>query len=58
ATLMIGDRLDTDIQGAQAAGLPAALVFTGVTSPAILAASAIQPEGIYDDLPALMAAWS
>ena len=56
-TLMIGDRLDTDIQGAQEAGLQAALVFTGVTSPAILAASAIKPEGVYDDLPALMAAW-
>ena len=58
STLMIGDRLDTDIQGAQDAGLPAALLFTGVTSPAILAASAIQPEGVFDDLPALMAAWA
>ena len=57
-TLMIGDRLDTDIQGAQAAGLQAALVFTGVTNAAILAASDIQLEGIYDDLPALMAAWA
>jgi 4-nitrophenyl phosphatase len=57
STLMIGDRLDTDIQGAQEVGLQAALVFTGVTNAAILAASDIQPEGVYADLPALMAAW-
>jgi HAD superfamily hydrolase (TIGR01457 family) len=56
-TLMIGDRLDTDILGAQQAGLPAALVLTGVTTPEILAASDIQPDDVYDDLPALMAAW-
>lgn len=55
--LMIGDRLDTDIQGAQKAGLRAALVLTGVTSPDGLAASDIVPDGVYEDLPALMAAW-
>jgi HAD superfamily hydrolase (TIGR01450 family) len=33
-TLMIGDRLDADIGGAQAAGLDAALVLTGATSHA------------------------
>src|SRR5262249_57141768 len=32
-TLMIGDRLDTDIAGAKAAGLASALVLTGVTTP-------------------------
>jgi len=58
ATLMIGDRLNTDIQGAQKAGFPAALVLTGVTSREALAASDMQPDGVYDDLPALMAAWS
>ncbi len=56
-TLMIGDRLDTDIEGAQVAGLKAALVYTGVTSPEILAASTIKPDGIYADLSALMGAW-
>lgn len=30
-TLMVGDRLDTDIAGARAAGLPSALVLTGVS---------------------------
>jgi glycerol 3-phosphatase-2 len=29
--LMVGDRLDTDIEGARAAGLPSLLVMTGVT---------------------------
>jgi HAD superfamily hydrolase (TIGR01450 family) len=32
--LAIGDRLDTDLKGARAAGMPGLLVFTGVSSPA------------------------
>lgn len=55
--LMIGDRLDTDILGAQGAGLRAALVLTGVTTREVLVASDVVPDGIYEDLPALMAAW-
>jgi glycerol-1-phosphatase len=31
-TLMVGDRLDSDVEGARAAGLDAAIVLTGVTS--------------------------
>jgi len=31
--LVIGDRLDTDIEGANAAGLPSLMVLTGVTGP-------------------------
>ncbi|KAB8143304.1 HAD-IIA family hydrolase [Chloroflexia bacterium SDU3-3] len=56
-TLTVGDRLDTDIAGASAAGLATALVMTGVTSPAALAASPLQPDAVYADLPALLAAW-
>jgi 4-nitrophenyl phosphatase len=56
-TLVIGDRLDTDIAGAHAAGLASALVFTGVTTPEILKQSAIQPDAVYADLPAMVAAW-
>ena len=56
-TLMIGDRLDTDIAGARAAGLASALVFTGVTTPESLAGDPIQPDAVYADLPALVAAW-
>src|SRR5690606_8013921 len=40
-TLMIGDRLDTDIVGAQRAGLRTALVLTGSTSPAEAATSQV-----------------
>lgn len=37
--LAIGDRLDTDIRGATAAGIDSLLVLTGVTSPDILVAA-------------------
>lgn len=57
SALMIGDRLDTDIEGAQKAGLRAALVLTGVTSRGELATNAVVPDGVYEGLPALMAAW-
>ncbi|MBE2269443.1 MAG: HAD-IIA family hydrolase [Anaerolinea sp.] len=53
-TLMIGDRLDTDIDGAKAAGLQTALVLTGVTTRAELDASPGQPDGVYDGLPELL----
>jgi glycerol-1-phosphatase len=37
--LMVGDRLDTDIEGARAAGIPSLLVLTGVTGLAELVAA-------------------
>ena len=58
-TLMIGDRLDTDILGAQQSGLRAAAVLTGVTSEAELNAPGqpIKPDAVYADLFVLRAIW-
>lgn len=56
-TLMIGDRLDTDIVGARSAGIHAAMVLTGVSTEAEAEANAVKPDGIFADLPTLIAAW-
>ncbi|EFO79923.1 HAD family hydrolase [Oscillochloris trichoides DG-6] len=55
-TLMVGDRLDTDIAGAHTAGMRTALVLTGVTRREDLGADP-QPDLVVDDLPALLAHW-
>jgi 4-nitrophenyl phosphatase len=52
-TLMIGDRLNTDIVGAARLGIQTALVLTGISSEDELAASPVKPDFIYPDLPAL-----
>jgi 4-nitrophenyl phosphatase len=58
-TLMLGDRLDTDIAGAQAAGLRTALLLTGVATRAAAAApGATVPDAIFAGLPDLLAAWT
>lgn len=56
-TLVIGDRYDTDIVGALRAGLPAAMVLTGVSTAAEAAQGPLQPSAIFSDLPAVLAAW-
>lgn len=56
-TLMVGDRLDTDIDGAHDARLPTALVLTGVSSAAELAGRVPKPDAVFADLPALLHAW-
>ena len=54
-TLMVGDRLDSDLGGAAAAGLEAAIVLTGVTSrDAAMAAADPAPVTVADDLYALV----
>ncbi len=47
-TILVGDRLLTDIAMARAAGMASALVLTGATSAADLAASEIRPDFILD----------
>jgi len=55
APLAVGDRLDTDIEGARAAGIPALVVLTGVTDAAQLLACPPhrRPDYVGRDLGAL-----
>jgi glycerol-1-phosphatase len=55
APLVIGDRLDTDIEGANAAGLPSLMVLTGVNTArdAVYAQPAHRPTYIGHDLRSL-----
>lgn len=55
--LMIGDRLETDILGAQRAGMPTALVLTGITSAEQALADPIQADGVFESLTGIQAAW-
>jgi len=52
-TVMVGDRLDTDILSGQRAGLRTALVLTGVSQREHLAVSEVLPDYVFADLPAL-----
>jgi len=56
-TLVIGDRLDTDILGGLRLGMPTALVLSGITQADELPSSPIHPDVVFDDLAALVQAW-
>lgn len=53
-TLMIGDRLETDIAGAKKVGIKTALMLSGVSNQQDL--REMQPDAIYDNLAAVLAA--
>ncbi|MCW5887511.1 MAG: HAD-IIA family hydrolase [Anaerolineales bacterium] len=55
-TMMIGDRVDTDIAGAQAAGCRTGLVLSGITTAAEAQAWQPAPDHIAADLATLLAA--
>jgi hypothetical protein len=50
--LVVGDRLDTDIEGANRAGVASLLVLTGVAGPGelVCAVAALRPSYIAEDL--------
>ena len=52
---MVGDRLDTDIRGAQRLGIRAVLVLSGSTTSAMLAGAAIRPDAVARSVGALSA---
>lgn len=56
AVLMIGDRLNTDIQGAAALGMQTALVLTGISSREDVALEGTAPDMIFPDLLVLIEA--
>ena len=52
-TVMVGDRLDTDILSGHRAGLRTALVLTGVSQRSDLERAEVLPDFVFTDLPAL-----
>lgn len=55
-TAMVGDRLNTDIAGARAAGMQTILVLSGISTREDLTTSDYQPDHIFDDIAALTTA--
>jgi 4-nitrophenyl phosphatase len=56
-TLMLGDRLDTDIAGGKASGLKTALLLTGSTDEDQARTSQVQADAVFRGLPELLSAW-
>jgi 4-nitrophenyl phosphatase len=53
-TAMVGDRLETDVQGAKNAGIPSILLLSGITQPGDWEQPGKpQPDFIFDDITAL-----
>jgi HAD superfamily hydrolase (TIGR01457 family) len=56
-TVMIGDRLETDILGGQRAGLKTILVLSGVSAEADIEQMSIHPDWIFRDIGELTQVW-
>jgi 4-nitrophenyl phosphatase len=56
-TAMLGDRLATDILGAQRAGIASILVTTGVDSAGTISQQQIQPDVVVNNLADLVRLW-
>ncbi len=56
-TLVLGDRLETDILGAVRLNLRSALVLSGVTTREQLAESSYQPDWVFEDIADLQKHW-
>ena len=54
-TAMVGDRLNTDIVGAVGVNMPSVLVMSGITQPADLETSEVQPDFVMADITELAA---
>ncbi len=57
-TAMLGDRLETDIQGAKNAGMRSILVETGVDKREAILSKGIQPDLVVSDLCELISIWA
>ncbi|MBI5566936.1 MAG: HAD-IIA family hydrolase [Chloroflexi bacterium] len=57
-TLVLGDRLETDILGAVRLNLKSALVLSGIATRADLARSDYQPDWVFDDISDLVKNWA
>lgn len=55
--LFVGDNIEADVVAAHTAGLPALLVWTGVSTPADLEASGVKVEHVEESVAALAAAF-
>lgn len=57
-TAMLGDRLETDIQGGKNAGMKTILVETGVDNQETVISKGIQPDLVVEDLFELISLWA